>query len=228
MSKVGDIFQVNLSKRAAYVRFAGRLEPGIDILEVLDATAAAAMTPASLGEVAVKFAFLSNVSVLKKHKAFRYIGEGPSKKPETYRFRTRTFGGWTIDDRLVTKLTKEQARLPIWEGLPGDEIVKRLEAQWAPEMDTLDIDADIKRYAKKRDGLSVTVFIKFATKALAKRAARVLSAAGYEMQDSGRRLQVKMVWGDGPSTLSKVESEENRILELCAPYEPLYEGHEVA
>lgn len=228
MNKVGDILEVTLSKGSAYIRFAGRERPSIHILEVLDAPIDASPTPLSLAEAAVKFAFLSNVGILKKHGAFRYVGSAPNKERRTYKFRTRTFGGWVIDDRFIPKLTREEAALPIWEGVPGDEIVKRLESGWVPEMDTLDIEADIKRYAtSRRDPVGLAVFVRFANKAVAERAAGVLVLAGYKVENRGRRLEVKVAQEMPAINSSAIEAEEGKILEICAPFEPFYEGNEI-
>lgn len=95
-------------------------------------------------------------------------------------------------------------------------------------MDTLDIEADIKRYAtSRRDPVGLAVFVRFANKAVAERAAGVLVLAGYKVENRGRRLEVKVAQEMPAINSSAIEAEEGKILEICAPFEPFYEGNEI-
>jgi hypothetical protein len=226
-SKPGDILEAKLPNgRYAYLRYLGRLELGLDVVEVLQDDGDRVRSLDEIAKMQRQYVLCTFVRYLRISSAITFIGNRPSSDAMP-RFRQSALNGWRLPDgSIVSSLDKTSAQLPILEGLSADVVLNRLAKRWRPELDRVDAVSRL-RLSTQHFTAARIVFLKFPTVANARKGAALLTASGFQTSISGRRVQVRHSETQRETEYESLESLENAVLSVAQGLGAECEGNEV-
>jgi hypothetical protein len=214
--KNGDILQVETPAGFRFLRLIGKDHRGIQIFQVLGKSSGAKMNePGALRDSPTLYYIESAASVLASDSRFSFLGNLATDVPLPM-MRRRFLGGWFIVDGMETRFVPIPiddciASLSLDEGLPPDEIVRRLCSGWRPQDDRGDIAAEIgtpRSEASLAKGRETTFYLAFESQAQASTAIARLKARDIKaVRTEPDEITVTRRWAAGES-LEAIDSFE--------------------
>lgn len=235
---VGDILEVALPKGFAYLQLIGEFEPfKFDVFAVIrnHGEKTRSMEDLPIGQPPLYY-MCSLATVILKDSRFRRTGWRAGSNLTMPPLRMSVVDGWRIIDdvgeSLVKTLDEDSARLSLVEGVPAEEIIRRLESGWSPVQERDGIAQLLRRqreHAARPTYNNVTFFVNFGEADLADKAITDLQNRDFEVSREGKTALAARhrFVGKAAALINELRRIEKNLERVCAARGGIITGHEL-